>query len=805
MFAATLTLLLAPGLVVDEFSTYTATGANPGETVHLAAGTSGRGNGPCPPALGGACFDIDGQLRRMGSAVADANGVAAFQVLAPPREGLELATQAFAIRGAGGVDSVFSNARVDEVFPPWVSGLAARPANPTCLAPPDPPAFDGDVSIVHAFPALSFFHPTKMAQPPGDPDTWWVAEQPGSIWRFANDDGVLTADLVLDIEALVSTPSEETGLLSFAFHPDFAVNGEVFLFYTTESGTLDFLEIARYASLDGGLTIDPTTRVVMIREETVGQIHFGGNLAFGADGYLYAGVGDGGKLASANGQDTFTLLGKMLRFDVDGVPYDIPPDNPFADGIGGLPEIYAYGIRQPWRWSFDRLTGDLWLGDVGFATREEISIVERGGNYGWDLQEGTVCNTEPNCLDVPGLIDPVFDFGHVGPTAIIGGTVYRGTKIPDLVGTYVYADHFRGELLALTYDGNGVPSELVVGRSAGLETTSFAEDTDGELYMLSLTGTIHRIDPPVVAPADDGFPVLLSETGCFDPLDPTVPVEAMIPFEPNSPLWSDGATKQRWLAIPDGTTIDADDEGDLDLPIGSVLAKEFSVDGQRIETRLLVRHDSGIWAGYAYAWDAAETDATLVDGAVIVPTSSGEWRIPSRSECLQCHTDVAGRTLGLEKGQLNRDLEYPSTGLIANQLFTLDDVGYLTDPIGNTPDQLPALPDPTTASAQQAARSYLHANCAHCHQPGGPGLGDLDLRFTESDPTACDLAHAPEEGDLGVPGALVVDPGSSATSVLFLRMNTTALERMPPLATVIVDPLGTSLVLDWIDGLAPCP
>lgn len=806
MLAAGLTLLLAPGLVVHEVSTYTVTGATPGETVGLAAGNSGLGNGPCPAALGGRCFDIDGRLQRMGQAVADASGIALIPVTAPGNEGVELATQAFIRRGVGGADSVFSDARVDRVFAPWVAGLAARPANTTCLAPPDPPAFDGSASVVHAFPALSFFRPTKMAQPQGDPDTWWIAEQPGSIWRFVDDDGVLTADLVLDIEPLVSTSSDETGLLSFAFHPDFAVNGEVFLFYTTESGVRDFLEIARYVSLDGGLTLDSTPVDVLIRLETVGQIHFGGNLGFGDDGFLYAGIGDGGKLASENGQDTFTLLGKMVRLDVDGgMPYGIPADNPFADGLAGLPEIYAFGIRQPWRWSFDRLTGDLWLGDVGFDTREEISIIERGGNYGWDLQEGTVCNTDPNCDLAPGLVDPVFDYGHVGGAAVIGGYVYRGSAIPNLAGTYVYADHFDGELKGLTYDADGLPSQFVAATALGVDTTSFAEDADGELYMLSLTGDIHRIEPPAVLPPVDDFPVLLSETGCFDPLDPTVPVEAMIPYEPNSELWSDGATKRRWLATPDGTTIDADALGDLDLPIGSVLAKEFSVAGQRIETRLLVRHDDGVWAGYTYAWDAAEAEATLVDGALTVPTPSGDWRIPSRAECLQCHTEVAGDTLGLELGQLNRDLEYPSTAITANQLFTLEAVGLLTDPLGNTPDQLSALPDPTTAPQSPAARSYLHANCAHCHQPGGPGLGDIDLRITEIDHTGCELATAPIEGDLGVPGALIVDPGSSATSVLSLRMHATDAHRMPPLATVVVDPLGTSLVDGWIDDMGPCP
>jgi len=457
----TLTLSLAPGLVTGEVSTYTVTGANAGETVVLMAGSNGLGMGPCPAAIGMMCMGIVGPLRNVGSGIADANGTATIQMTPPNVVGFDMATQAVVKRGAGGAQSVLSDPRVDDVFPPWVSGLASRPANPTCLAPADPPVFDGDASVVRAFNALTFDRPTTMAQPPGNPDLWWIAEQPGSVWRFDDDDAVLTADLVIDIEAEVDDTGNEQGLLGMAFHPDFVNNGEVFLSYIDDRGAAgDFTEVTRYVSLDGGLTLDPTTKEMLFELEQPFDNHNGGNILFGPDGYLYLGLGDGGGADDPfdTGQDRFELLGKMIRIDVDSAfPYAIPPDNPFADGVDGLPEIYAFGFRNPWRWSFDRSTGDLWVGDVGQNAREEVDLVELGGNYGWDLMEGDICHGGAACNSIPGLIDPVIDYPHPKGFSVIGGYVYRGSAIPGLVGRYLYTDHFVDDLWGLAFDEVGEP------------------------------------------------------------------------------------------------------------------------------------------------------------------------------------------------------------------------------------------------------------------------------------------------------------------------------------------------------------
>jgi mono/diheme cytochrome c family protein len=223
-----------------------------------------------------------------------------------------------------------------------------------------------------------------------------------------------------------------------------------------------------------------------------------------------------------------------------------------------------------------------------------------------------------------------------------------------------------------------------------------------------------------------------------------------------------------------------------------------------VETRLLVRHDDGAWGGYAYAWLDDDSDAVLTDDALLVPAGNrDEWRIPSRGECLQCHTEVAGFDLGLTIGQLNREFTYPSTGITANQLTTFDRAGLLEAALPNTPDQLDAQVDPATAAPPGAARSYLDANCAHCHQPGGPGLGDLDFRIATKDPGGCD--ELPTQGDLGVVDARVIAPGDASRSIVSVRMHATDGTRMPPVATDLVDPIGTAAVDAWIDGLTGCP
>jgi len=275
----------------------------------------------------------------------------------------------------------------------------------------------------------------------------------------------------------------------------------------------------------------------------------------------------------------------------------------------------------------------------------------------------------------------------------------------------------------------------------------------------------------------------------------------------NVELWSDGAAKDRWMGLPDGTTIEVLPDGDWSFPVGTVLMKDFSVGGLLIETRLFIRHDDGGWAGYSYEWNDPPTEATLLPGGKTRVVGAQTWEYPSRIQCLACHTVVAGRTLGPTTAQLNREFFYPSTGLTANELTTLETIGMFSAPLPGPPASLPVLPGPAhpTFPLEQRARGYLEANCAHCHAPGGPTQATMDLRYDvdAADMNVCEVA--PNFGDLGVPGALLLTPGDPGASVLSLRPHALDGNRMPPLASSIVDPNGTQVLDDWILGLAGCP
>jgi uncharacterized repeat protein (TIGR03806 family) len=307
--------------------------------------------------------------------------------------------------------------------------------------------------------------------------------------------------------------------------------------------------------------------------------------------------------------------------------------------------------------------------------------------------------------------------------------------------------------------------------------------------------------------ASPDFPASLSATGCVDPDDPSTVAAGLIPYQVNTPLWSDGAAKRRWMAVPDGATITVNADGDFDFPIGSVLVKEFSFDQVPFETRLFVRHDDGGWAGYTYRWNEAHTDAELVpaEGLANQPIGTHTWSFPSRAQCLECHSAAAGRTLGLETAQLNGSLQYP-TGIVANQLETLDAIGMFTNGLGGAPATLPALAplDAPGHSLYARARSYLHANCSNCHRPDGPGQGPMDYRYDIAFPQASMCNEYPWLSDLGVADATILTPGSPAKSVMSLRMHALNGNRMPRLGTRVVDPLGTATVDAWIGSIQNC-
>ena len=323
----------------------------------------------------------------------------------------------------------------------------------------------------------------------------YVVLQEGRIVEFDSGSGVSELDVFLDISKRVTSGGEQ-GLLGLAFDPAYASTGHFYVNYTAEGHTI----VARYtASSAAAPPVDPDTELVIMRVRQPYPNHNGGTLAFGPDGYLYIGLGDGGAGGDPlnSGQDLDTLLGAMLRVDIAGAsekrPYVIPADNPLMHD-DARPEIWAYGLRNPWRFSFDRETGDLWAGDVGQNSWEEVDLLRAGQNYGWNRMEANHCfpSSVEDC-DREGLEAPVIEYSLRGPRcSVIGGVVYRGPSLPWLEGAYLYADYCSGELWGLRYDGESVTEHMLLNDSVR-RVSAFGEDEEGEVYLLSFDGYIYRL------------------------------------------------------------------------------------------------------------------------------------------------------------------------------------------------------------------------------------------------------------------------------------------------------------------------
>jgi len=320
----------------------------------------------------------------------------------------------------------------------------------------------------------------------------FVVEQSGTIRII--DQGVLRKAPFLDVRDRVATDGPERGLLGLAFHPDYRLNGRFFVNYTRQSDGATVVAEYRRGGAPNAASRDERVLMVVMQPESN---HNGGMVAFGPDGYLYAGLGDGGGAGdpSNRAQNPNELLGKILRIDVDhGDPYAIPADNPFAKE-GGRPEIYAVGLRNPWRFSFDFDTAELWVADVGQKKWEEVDLVTRGGNYGWRVMEGFHCFNPAVSCRTRGLAAPVMEYGHEeGRCSIIGGYVYRGRAVPALRGAYVSGDFCSGEIFAFRQSDEGergaAPTVLL---KAGFRIASFGQDEEGELYVADHGGGMYRL------------------------------------------------------------------------------------------------------------------------------------------------------------------------------------------------------------------------------------------------------------------------------------------------------------------------
>ncbi len=351
--------------------------------------------------------------------------------------------------------------------------------------------------VERAFPYLVFTNPVGVYNAGDGSNQLFVVEQAGTIKVFENNASVRSAATFLDISGRVRSGGE-LGLLGLAFHPHFKDNGYFYVYYTADNPLRSV--VSRFSvSHRSSAQADKSSEAVIVQIGQPFTNHKGGQIAFGPDGYLYIGLGDGGGEGDplGNGQNRSTLLGSILRIDVSaasgGLNYSIPHDNPFVGNTNGYrEEIYAYGLRNPWRFSFDPITKRLWAGDVGQDRIEEIDIIENGKNYGWNIMEGSLCYSPSSGCNQTGLTLPIWEYDHSLGDAVTGGFVYRGSALPDLVGAYVYGDYGSGRIWALRYNGTGVPINVELA-DTNLQIPSFGVDQRNELYICAFDGNIYHL------------------------------------------------------------------------------------------------------------------------------------------------------------------------------------------------------------------------------------------------------------------------------------------------------------------------
>ncbi len=705
-----------------------------------------------------------------------------------------------------------------------------------------PPA--SGFTVQNAFPGISFNQPVAVLSPPGETNRLFIVEKTGRI-SVINDLANPVRSTFMDISARVGDASGEQGLLAMAFHPDFATNGFFFLYHTlsttTAAGTGRHDRLARYRLTAGDpRTGDPASEFPLLTQRDEAGNHNGGELLFGPDGHLYLSLGDegGSNDQFANSQridrDFFSCV---LRLDVDLRPgslapnphpavhagaYAVPPDNPFIGrtsfsgrtfaATSVRTEMFAIGLRNPWRMSLDPATGRIWIGDVGQGAREEINLLERGANFGWPHREGFLAGPAGAGPAETPFVDPVHDYPRNLGFSVTGGLVYRAGALPAHHGAYVFADYGSGRIWTLRGAPGATPIVEQVASDAGIAGFGINPRT-GDLLVANVNqGQIRRLVPANVA-----APTTLGATGAFADVATLAPAPGVVAYDTNVDFWSDHASKRRWFALPTlagGFGFAA--EGNWTHPAGAVWVKHFDLEltrgdpatRRRIETRFLVKTTDGAY-GLSYRWNDAQTDATLVpaagadldlainDGGVI---RTQRWRFPGQGECLACHTPQGGHALSFNTRQLNLSFPYPAGA--ENQLTALADAGYLTAPVP-PPTALPALAaaEDLTASLALRARSHLDANCSPCHQPGGPTTGSWDARLG----TPLSIAGLVDGALANVgadPANRVIAPGDLVHSILHARLGGTDGGRMPPLASNERDLAGEALIAAWIGELA---
>jgi uncharacterized repeat protein (TIGR03806 family) len=673
------------------------------------------------------------------------------------------------------------------------------------------------VGIKRAYSQLRFNRPIYLTGSGDGSGRIFVVEQGGVVRWFSQNEENPTSRVFLDISKLVSRSGNEEGLIGFAFHPDFKNNGQLFCHYSSNSHRTGEKEVAsnvisRFTVSENPNFVLPDSEEILLTVPQPFPNHNGGAMAFGKDGFLYFSLGDGGYKDDplGNGQNLKTMLGGINRIDIDSTDlpksYRIPGDNPFLNVKGAAPELYASGLRNVWRFSFDRKTGELWAADVGQARTEEVNIIQKGGNYGWNRFEANEDFALDTAMASQPHIAPVATYGHQWGGSITGGNVYRGTRFPELDGAYFFGDYMTGNLWKTTKDTDGrYVTQLV--RRTGRSIASFGEDDKGELYLLSFDGGIYRIvatSEPENTFAD--WPQWLSETGLFASMKTKEPAADLIPYEVNAPFWSDNAQKSRFFQLPKGSQLAYRESGSWEVPVGATVVKNFHVKSRgnlrMFETRLIKRTANG-WEAATYVWDKKGGDAELLTGGKQFEYWNSSvvhsWHAPSASECASCHVDSAGYVLGLSTRQLNR------TGQSGkHQLTEWVSKGILSAPPGIQWDEQAKFCSPydDQFSLEQRSRVWLDVNCAMCHRPAGSGNATIDLQFDTPLAETKTIGVVPAQGDLGIENAKIIAKGNPNQSLLVHRVETLGQGRMPGLGSNRIDTQAVELLVQWIQQMA---
>lgn len=697
-----------------------------------------------------------------------------------------------------------------------VSGLAATAREPwtasRVVGSPNPPA---PYAVERRHPGQQFQNPVELAFMPGAPRLF-VAEQGGKVWSFDTRSNGAARDLVIDLR---QHHQPFDNILGFTFHPGFATNRFIFINYNEPGGRPAGAHVSRFtvSSLHPPV-IDPTSERIVIR--WMSGEHNGCALAFGSDGFLYISTGDSappdppdGKLQT--GQDLRDLMASILRIDVDRTEgtnqYAIPRDNPFVNTPGARPEVYAFGLRNPFRMAFDRVTGDLLAADVGFEQWEMIYRVKAGGNYGWPITEGPNLRVRMDVKQGPGpILPPLVAIPHSDGASVTGGQFYRGKKLPKLHGAYLYGDWETGKFWALRHQGDTLISNDELCDTT-LQPISFAVDADGEITILDYRGGLHGLVPNVAPAANLAFPRRLSDSGLFSDTARLVAAPGVVTYQPAATMWSDHAAVSHHLGVPGtGRIVTAPTRQTIagrmwDFPSNTVFARTATLDDagtpRRVETKLM-HFDGQAWSGYSYRWNETQTDADLVpasgtntvvnlrDATVPGGVRATPWRFSGRAECFRCHNSWASETLSFNWLQLRPE---ELDRLAKLEVLSVKERPRNVGPLVN--------PHDSAAALDSRARSWLHVNCAGCHRNGAGGSVAIHLNYDKPPRDWRALDEKPLRGDFGLADARIIAPGDPFRSTLLYRISSEGAGHMPHIGSRLVDEPGLRLVRDWIRSL----